>query len=101
MRNGMAHYYYPTVKARQKDGSYMFIPGAVARDFIIRTGSSTRPAWPIGTDDKGQMVIATRNYTNELEAGVREFMRKTFEENDRSFQQSARDGILVMNYGQV
>ena len=100
LRHSMAHIYFPMVKKR-KDNMILFIPSMVARDGFtvdIASGRKNRSS-PIFIDKKGWVVIATRNYANELEEAVENFYRLTFIEKRQEYQTAAAYGIDIVLRG--
>jgi hypothetical protein len=92
IRNSMAHSYYPAIKKVQ-NGNVMFAPSVVARDGIIFDGISKRRSSPIFMDNENRVVIATRNYVDELTITAEDFHRKAFVEKAEEYQASAVYGI--------
>ena len=96
LRHSMTHKYYPIVEKKAKN-LYLTITSIVARDGITKDKKEKAP--PIFLSDKGSVVIATRNYTNELEMAVNDFIDITFCQKDPEFQRAAIDGIDVVLRG--
>ncbi|MDD5769058.1 MAG: hypothetical protein PHW55_10800 [Methanothrix sp.] len=94
IRNSMSHTYYPAIK-RVQNGNVMFVPSVVARDGLVFDGISKKRSAPIFIDNQNRIVIATKNYANELSEAVEIFQNKTFNQQDEKYQKSA---IRGMNY---
>lgn len=98
LRHNMAHKYVPSISKRQGN-VVLFIPSMVARNGILPNGKPGGP--PIFVDKKGQIVIATRNYTNELEKAYHEFYKKIFTDKDEKWVESAENGIDIIRRGKI
>ena len=101
LRHNMAHKYYPAIKKRHEN-IFLFIPTVVARDgFAVDPSGSKRRSAPLFIDNKSRVVIATRNYIDELKLAVKEFYNKTFKEKNPDFQKAAVEGTDVVLRGKV
>jgi len=100
LRHNMAHKYFPTIEKRTGD-LVLFIPSVVARDGISSIPDAIVPPVFFSNDEVGQtrVVIAFRNYIDELKILVDESMIKTFEENEPNYQASAVSGVDVVLRG--
>lgn len=99
LRNNAAHIYFPLIKIKKNNKPTLFVPLIITRDSYIKdlaTGKKARSA-PIYWAPNRELVIASKNYTLELETLVRESYQLTFVKKDPKYQKAAIAGInLVM-----
>lgn len=100
LRHNMTHKYFPVI-AKREGNVVLFIKSLVARDGIIKDeqGIDRNSAPPFFMSDKGEFVIATRNYAYELEEAVNEFIKTTFVLNKNTFQEASIQGIDIVLKG--
>lgn len=99
LRHNMAHKYYPAIK-KWHENIFLFIPTVVARNgFAVDPSGLKHRSAPLFIDNESRVVIATRNYVNELDLAVKEFYKKTFKERDPDFQKAAMEGTDVVLRG--
>jgi hypothetical protein len=100
LRHNMSHKYYPIISKRQNN-IVLFIPSVVARDgmSINKTTGITEKSPPIFLSDKGEIVIANKNYINELKESVNKFIQYSFIDKIKEYQEAAIKGIEVVLKG--
>lgn len=97
LRNGMAHSYFPNIK-KTENGEKRYIHSVIARDGIANKPDGTKmPTPPIFIDNDSRLIIANRNYIDELEFLVRVSMNMAFVKNDSQFQEAAERGIDIIS----
>lgn len=99
IRHGLVHYYGPQLSKQMSDGNKVFWASMIALDGMINDGRFNKKSAPIFIDNKGWVVLATRNYVEELEITTQNFMQITFEKKDQDFQKAAIAGIDYMARG--
>jgi len=99
LRHSMAHKYYPTVSKRENK-NYLCIASIIARDGVARNLSTNikTDSPPIFLNGE-KIVIATRNYVNELELSVKGLINQTFVEKDKEYQKAVIKGIDIIIRG--
>lgn len=100
LRHSMTHRYYPRID-KITNKVILSIPSVIARDgTAVNMSDGLRgKSPPIYLSSVGEIVIATRNYTDELFKAVKDFMKFTFEENQRNYIEYAKKGIDVILRG--
>lgn len=100
LRHNAAHLYFPRIKLI-KNGATFFVPLTIARDLYIKissTGEKMRNA-PICIGPNGELIIASNNYTLELEKLVQESYQETFIKKDLQYEKAAIEGVHVFLRG--
>lgn len=100
LRHNAAHLYFPSIRLI-RNGSTLFVPLSIARDSYIETpdtGKKVRSAL-ILFGQNGELVIASNNYTLELEKLIQESYQETFIKKDPQYEKAAIEGINVFLRG--
>jgi len=99
IRHGLVHYYGPHLSKKTPSGASIFWACMIARDGVIYDGEFQKNSAPIFIDTEGRIILATRNYVEELEITTQKFMENTFKSDDLAFQKAAISGIDYMTRG--